>query len=179
MRAVAGERWIFGYGSLVWRPAFDHLERAPGYIRNFARRFWQGSPDHRGVPHAPGRVVTLAPEPGAICWGMGYRIAPQDWEDVLRVLDDRESGGFERIPMDLCFSDTSRPAAPALAYVARSGNPNFLGPAPLGEMVAQIRRARGKSGTNVDYVLRLASALRELEMEDEHVFALAEQVGAD
>lgn len=179
MRAVAKERWIFGYGSLVWRPGFDHLERSPGYIRDFARRFWQGSPDHRGVPEAPGRVVTLAPQPGTICRGMGYRVAPESWQDVLRLLDDRESGGFERIAVELYFSDASRSAAPALVYVAQAGNPNFLGPAPLGEMVAQIRRARGKSGSNAEYLLRLAGALRELDVEDEHVFDLAEQVGAD
>ena len=175
------ERWIFGYGSLVWRPAFDHVERAPGFVRNFARRFWQGSPDHRGVPQAPGRVVTLVPEPDAVCWGMGYRVESDAWEEVLRVLDERESGGFERLCVELDFGATGRgPPARALVYVAPSGNPNFLGPAALDEMVGQILRARGKSGSNAEYVMRLASALRELDAQDEHVFDIAARLaGAD
>jgi cation transport regulator ChaC len=61
----------------------------------------------------------------------------------------------------------------ALVYVAGPTNPNFLGPAPLDEMAAQMRTARGKSGANAEYVLRLASALREIGGEDEHVTEVA------
>jgi cation transport regulator ChaC len=170
------ERWVFGYGSLVWRPAFAFEDRAAGFIRDFSRRFWQGSPDHRGAPHDPGRVVTLVPEAGAICWGMAYRVAEADWEGVLRTLDDRESGGFERYELSVGLRSRSRASVEALVYVAAPGNPNFLGPAPLPDMADQVKRARGKSGTNADYVRRLALALRELGAEDEHVMALAEEV---
>ena len=61
-----GARWIFGYGSLVWRPAFPHAERRAANVRGWVRRFWQGSPEHRGVRDAPGRVLTLAPRPEAL-----------------------------------------------------------------------------------------------------------------
>lgn len=172
-RPTRTERWVFGYGSLVWRPAFDHIERIPGFVRGFARRLWQGSPDHRGVPNAPGRVVTLVPEADAICWGMGYRVEPEAWEEVLQILDERESGGFERLSLELDFGTSGRPPAQALVYVAPSGNPNFLGPAALDEMASQILRAEGASGSNAEYVLRLASALRELNAEDDHVFDIA------
>jgi cation transport regulator ChaC len=174
LRAVqASSRWVFGYGSLVWRPAFAYRDRAPGFIRGFARRFWQGSPDHRGVPHAPGRVVTLVPDGDAVCWGVAYRVADADWHDVLRGLDRRESGGFERHELLVRFAEPGRVAARALVYVAAEGNPNFLGPAPLEQMAAQVRSARGKSGSNADYVEQLATALRALGAEDEHVFELA------
>ena len=174
--SAGAERWIFGYGSLVWRPAFDHVEQAPGFVRGFARRLWQGSPDHRGVPNAPGRVVTLVPEADAVCWGMGYRVEPGAWEEVLRALDERESGGFERLCLELDFGTAGRSPVRALVYVAPSGNPNFLGPAAADEMASQILRARGESGSNAEYVLRLASALRELDAEDEHVFDIASRL---
>jgi cation transport regulator ChaC len=64
-----------------------------------------------------------------------------------------------------------------VVYVAGSGNPNYLGPAPTAEIAAQVRRSTGPSGSNSEYVLRLAQALRELRARDAHVFDLAERVG--
>ena len=68
--------WLFGYGSLIWKADFDYLERRPAAITGWARRFWQGSHDHRGTPEAPGRVATLIRAEGAVCHGMAYRITP-------------------------------------------------------------------------------------------------------
>ena len=66
-------------------------------------------------------------------------------------------------------------------YHATSANPNYLGPAPQEAIAAQVRGAHGPSGSNVEYVVRLAESLRTLGAEDEHVFDLAARVrtGAD
>jgi cation transport regulator ChaC len=168
--------WIFGYGSLVWRPAFDYEAREPGWIEGWTRRFWQGSIDHRGVPDAPGRVVTLVPEASARCWGVAYRIASEQIDAVLGTLDHREQGGYERHFLDVHVS-AGRTIEGALVYVATEHNPNWLGPAPLSAIAGQIRRSTGPSGSNPEYILRLAEALRELGATDDHVFALAELVG--
>src|SRR5574337_1265397 len=77
--------WLFGYGSLIYKVDFPYIERRPASIRHWARRFWQGSHDHRGTPQAPGRVVTLVPEPDAVCVGMAYLIEPT----VFAQLDAR------------------------------------------------------------------------------------------
>jgi cation transport protein ChaC len=114
-------RWIFGYGSLVWRPAFPYVERRAASLRGWARRVWQGSPDHRGARDAQGRVLTLVPRPEALCWGVAYRVEDDAWGEALAILD-----------------------------------------------------ARGRSGSNVDYAPQMAAALRELQVDDAHVFAVAE-----
>ena len=169
--------WIFGYGSLVWRPDFAYAENRPALIDGWARRFWQGSTDHRGVPGAPGRVVTLVEAPGEACWGMAYRVDGADRDQVLAGLDYREKGGYRLADVSLHFAGPGGGAADGVVYIATSDNPNYLGPAEPADIAAQIRASAGPSGDNVEYVLRLAAALRDLGAEDEHVFGIARLVG--
>jgi len=178
------EIWIFGYGSLVWRPAFDFAERRAALVRGWRRRFWQGSTDHRGVPEAPGRVVTVLPDERAECWGMAYRVDPSVSVEVFADLEVREQGGYERCEVELHFAAAGRqPVAPSgesragLMYVATPANRNYLGEAPLEAIAHQVLRSHGPSGPNLEYVLRLAAALREIGAEDDHVFALEQHVG--
>lgn len=164
--------WIFGYGSLVWRPAFPFVERHAAEVVGWERRFYQGSTDHRGVPAAPGRVVTLLPAPGRRCAGVVYRVADADADAVLELLDVREQGGYDRRIAEAWRGDDRRSSVPALLYMATPKNPNYLGPAPLEVIAAEVVRAAGPSGDNVEYVLRLAEALRSQGADDPHVFAL-------
>lgn len=168
---MSAERWIFGYGSLVWRPAFDYLERRRARLLGYARRFWQGSTDHRGVPGAPGRVVTLVRAAGSQTAGMAYRVSDTVWTEVLAKLDHREKGGYERHEVELHAADGA--VLPGLVYLASADNENYLGPASADVIVAQIDRARGPSGPNDEYLLRLEHWLREAGEHDPHVFELA------
>ncbi len=164
--------WVFGYGSLIWRPSFPFLERRTALLRGYVRRFWQGSTDHRGVPGAPGRVVTLIAEPAAACIGAAYRVAEEELPAVLAGLDIREKNGYERLWLPLALDPPDGPVVEGLVYLAGPGNSEFLGPAEPGEIAQQIRRSRGPSGPNAEYLLRLAGALRLLDARDEHVAEL-------
>ena len=168
--ALRSDLWVFGYGSLIWRPDIAFHDRRVARVRGWMRRFWQGSHDHRGVPQAPGRVVTLVPEPGSSCDGMAYRIDAATAESTFAGLDYREKNGYERHDVQLEFRDGS--SCDGVVYIAPVGNFAYLGPAPDTEVVEQIRRSAGPSGANIDYLLDLATALRELEIEDSHVFRL-------
>ncbi|HET6470422.1 MAG TPA: gamma-glutamylcyclotransferase [Pseudomonadales bacterium] len=161
--------WVFGYGSLIWRPDFPFAERRRAYVDGWARRFWQGSHDHRGTPDAPGRVVTLIPEPHARCVGMAYLIE----HDVFDHLDHREKNGYARRDVTLAF-DANR--ADGVVYIAHRDNHAFLGDAPLDAIARQILVSRGPSGANVEYLYELARALRDLDADDRHVFELEARV---
>lgn len=161
----------------MWRPGFPFFEQELGHVEGYVRRFWQGSPDHRGTPERPGRVVTLMAQGGARCQGVMFRVAPQDREAALEKLDARESGGFERVVLPFHGANGGAPVE-ALTYIAPASNANFLGPAPTHEVVAQVRAAVGKSGPNVDYVLRLAEILEGLAIDDSHVRELASRLFA-
>jgi cation transport regulator ChaC len=161
--------WLFGYGSLIWRPSFPFLERRPALLRGYARRFWQGSTDHRGVPGAPGRVVTLIADPDAACLGAAYRVAESELPAVLSGLDIREKNGYERLWLPLELDPPHGPTVEGLVYLAGPTNSEFLGPASAAEIAGQIRRSHGPSGPNTEYLLRLAEALRQLAARDEHV----------
>jgi len=168
--------WIFGYGSLMWRPGFPFVERRLGFVQGFTRRFWQLSTDHRGAPGAPGRVVTLMPEPAEKCWGVGFRVAGAEAAAVIDLLDARESGGYARARVPLHGTSEDGEVVDALTYIADATNPNFGGPAPDDELARQIRAAVGVSGSNVDYLWELEISLRTMNIEDPHVFMLAESL---
>ncbi len=157
--------WVFGYGSLIWRQDFPYLDARRAYIEGWTRRFWQGSHDHRGVATDPGRTVTLVEAPGERCYGRAFLIEP----NVFEHLDYREKNGYERYAVDICFDEAHMSG---VVYAAATTNPAFLGAAPLDEIAAQINRCAGRSGTNVEYLLKLARALRNLNISDPHVFDL-------
>lgn len=165
-----GRLWIFGYGSLVWRPSFAHVAQRPAMVQGWTRRFWQWSTDHRGVPGAPGRVATVVEAVGEACWGRAYAVEHAHQDEVLEVLDHREKQGYDRRVVALGFEDGPGPRA--LMYIATPNNPSFAGDTPLSELASLISTRRGPSGTNVEYLLQLADALRAMGVEDPHVFAL-------
>jgi cation transport regulator ChaC len=160
------ELWLFGYGSLIFKADFPFVERRAASIRNWTRRFWQGSHDHRGTEKSPGRVATLIPQAGAVCEGIAYLITPR----VFGHLDYREKNGYLRFTTDIAFDDGG--SVEGLVYIATEDNAAFLGPASELEIATQIAAAVGPSGRNKDYLTALADALRALGKNDPHVFAI-------
>lgn len=178
------ELWIFGYGSLVWRPNFDYTNKLVGSIKGFKRRFWQGNTFHRGSKERIARVATLIPEPTseaeAQCpkkadplreeesdlstseiyttYGMGYQLKGKTQVlGALQHLNVRETklGGYDIVLTRF------HPVMPickqlkCLVFMATSENPIYLGPADSNLIAEQICAATGACGTNVEYLFKL------------------------
>jgi len=174
--------YIFGYGSLMWRPGFPYLRKFDGYIKGWRRVFWQGSKDHRGTPSAPGRVVTLTKEPAGSLesyktWGVVYCIPEAEVSAVLKGLDYREKGGYVREELDVYILGTEIPVVRGgIVYLAGQTNQDYFGQAPAVDIALQIFKSVGPSGPNIDYLLNLATALKSMNVVDEHVFELETHV---
>ncbi|XP_028677783.1 glutathione-specific gamma-glutamylcyclotransferase 1 [Erpetoichthys calabaricus] len=167
--------WIFGYGSLVWRPDFKYSRSKVGYVNGYSRRFWHGDNFHRGTDQMLGRVVTLVEDDDACTWGVAYEVRGQEIEESLKYLNIRENvmGGYETKLIE--FKPRGEDGSVlALVYIATSDNPIYLGPASSEEIAVQIAVSSGKSGHNIEYLLRLAEFMRLScpEVHDEHLFAI-------
>ncbi|CAL8300098.1 unnamed protein product [Boreogadus saida] len=179
-----GNIWIFGYGSLVWKPDFKYKRSQIGFIEGYKRRFWHGDDFYRGDKEKPGRVVTLVPDHEACTWGVAYEVADSQVEESLQYLDTRETVGGGYV-LELCeftaregkVQQQQQPTNDkllALVYIATSDNPIYLGPAPDSEIAAQIAACRGSVGLNMEYLLRLAQFMRCCcpDVDDEHLFSI-------
>ncbi len=174
--------WVFGYGSLVWRPAMAHGQRRAARIEGWARRFWQASTDHRGTPEAPGRVLTLVEAPTTL-WGVAYAIDADAWPAIEPALEHREQQGYARLMVDagLAAADRAGPVVETVRahlYLATPANPYFIGPEDVAATAAIVRRAVGPSGGNVEYVVALARALAALGAGDPDVDVLVAALDA-
>src|ERR1019366_1619047 len=87
MQATGRDRWVFGYGSLMWRPGFAFVERQAAMLHGRRRAFCIYSVHHRGTPARPGLVLGLAP--GGAVRGAAYRVADRDWPAGPASLRDR------------------------------------------------------------------------------------------
>lgn len=168
--------WIFGYGSLVWKPDFVYKRRKVGYIKGYKRRFWHGDDFHRGNKEKPGRVATLVEDQEACTWGVAYEVPESQMEESLQYLNIREVmlGGYITEIVEFTPKEKSHSPLLALVYIATSDNPIYLGPASDVEIAAQISISRGKTGHNIEYLLRLAEFMRLCcpGVEDEHLFSI-------
>ncbi|VDM96357.1 unnamed protein product [Thelazia callipaeda] len=183
--------WVFGYGSLLWYTDFPYKQVVPGIVRGYSRRFWQLSPDHRGTPDnvgsfvatfrkflQPGRTVTLVADNNGSCWGLAYKVAEEHVSDTIKYLNVREKAGYMKKEI-LFYPDDNGPPFMINAYMATiHKNPYFTGPTDEDTVVQTILEARGPSGTNIEYVLRLADCLHRMasHINDEYLFSIEKKV---
>jgi cation transport protein ChaC len=84
-----GDLWVFGYGSLMWRPGFEFIEQVPARLIGEHRALCVYSFDHRGTPEKPGLVLGL--DRGGACRSVAFRVAAKQRGDTIDYLRPRRT----------------------------------------------------------------------------------------
>ncbi|MGZ9006465.1 MAG: gamma-glutamylcyclotransferase [Burkholderiales bacterium] len=170
---TANDRWIFGYGSLMWRPGFSYREAIPAVLNGYHRSFCVYSHYYRGTPEKPGLVLGLAP--GGCCEGLAFRVAPPDFPSVKAYLDERELVSYAYRATYLSVRTPSGEVS-AYTFVADPNHPQYAGELSTERAAQVIIEARGRAGLNRDYLIE---ALRRMEAEgfaDERLHELLRRI---
>jgi glutathione-specific gamma-glutamylcyclotransferase len=171
--AAGHDIWIFGYGSLMWRPEFAYLERAPATVVGYHRAFCVASTHHRGTEARPGLVLGL--DRGRACVGVAYRVAAEQAAATLAYLHARELiyGVYRQAHVGARLGDGTHREVVAIAYIVERAHPSWMGRLSPARQIELIRGARGISGTNLDYLINTVRHLRELAIAEPELVRLA------
>ena len=168
------EMWVFGYGSLIWRPGFPFQEQRVARLMGAHRALCVYSWVHRGTRDHPGLVLGL--DRGGTCRGLAFRVAADDRDAVLAYLREREqvTAVYLEALRKVRFPDGS--TAAAITYLVDRTHPQYAGKLDEDDQFRIVAEARGRSGPNRDYVINTAAHLRDLGMPDAVLSRLAHRL---
>jgi glutathione-specific gamma-glutamylcyclotransferase len=168
-----GDLWVFGYGSLMWRPGFEYAEKVPARLIGEHRALCVYSFDHRGTPEKPGLVLGL--DRGGACRGIAFRVAPELRDSTIEYLRAREQTThvYREVMRAVWLNNSSQQRVSALTYVADRSHVQYAGRLPLNEQLRIVRQGHGRSGNNRDYVLATVKAIEAEGFRDEQLHRLA------
>jgi len=173
----SGERWVFGYASLIWRPEFDAAEHRSARVHGWHRSLRMRSRVNRGTPEQPGLVFAMLP--GGACRGVVYRLRAETAEAELDRLWAREqpTGVYDA---RLLPCHTPQGPVVALAFTLSRRSESCLPRLGDAEVLHILRHAQGRYGSTMAYLAETAAALRERGVHDreiERLMALARRHG--
>jgi glutathione-specific gamma-glutamylcyclotransferase len=170
------QRWIFGYGSLMWKPGFDFISQSHARIRGYHRSLCIYSLHHRGTEQKPGLVLGL--DLGGSCVGVAFRVEPAKWEATVAYLREREqvSMVYVETTQTVELLDTGKKVE-ALAYVADRGHDQYAGKLTHKNLLKHVLQGEGQMGRCTDYVMNTLAHLKEMNIRDKTLEALGAELG--
>lgn len=171
--AMGDEIWVFGYGSLIWNPAFHFTEKRTGRIHGWHRRFCLETPLGRGSPEAPGLVLGL--DRGGSCQGVAFRIDSEVATHELDIIFRREMVSDAYLARLVRVHTEDGPVR-AATFVINRESPRYCPETDLDTTAGKIARAEGWLGPCADYLLNTVDHLGELGLVDRGLFRLAKRV---
>jgi cation transport protein ChaC len=172
----AGDLWVFGYGSLMWRPDFPFIERFEARLIGAHRALCVYSFVHRGTPERPGLVLGL--DRGGTCRGVAYRVAAAHRAETVSYLRAREQATrvYRETLRPIWLKDDPERRVQALCYVVDRAHPQYAGRLSLEQQLHHVRQGHGQSGANRDYVIATVAAMESLGMRETNLHLLAERL---
>ena len=173
-----GPFWVFAYGSLIWKPEFEHVEARRGRVHGWRRSFCLGIHDWRATPDQPGLMLAL--ERGGSCTGVAYRMPDDDPHGRMLRLLDREVDHHEAIPWLrwVTVRSAEGPLRALAFYCAPEADPTVERLSPE-EQAARLARAVGYVGSCAEYLYNTVSHLEALGIRDRYLWDLQARVAAE
>jgi glutathione-specific gamma-glutamylcyclotransferase len=170
---VQADLWVFGYGSLMWRPGFEFVEQVQARLIGEHRALCVYSFDHRGTPEKPGLVLGL--DRGGACRGVAFRVAPELRGKTVEYLRSREqtTNVYREVLRSVWLGNEARQRVSALTYVVDRGHVQYAGRLSLTEQFRLVRQGHGRSGNNRDYVLSTVRSIEAQGFRDKELHRLA------
>lgn len=170
--------WVFGYGSLMWRPGFDFRERVPARLIGLHRALCVYSFVHRGTPERPGLVLGL--DRGGMCRGIAFRVAAAARADTVAYLRAREqvTTVYVETMRRVELEEQARRQVRALCFIVDRSHIQYAGRLSLAACVHHVRQGHGSSGANRDYVLETVQALEALGYRETDLHLIAERLSS-
>ena len=162
--------WVYGYGSLIWRPEFDFIEKRFATLRGHHRSLCLWSRVNRGTPEKPGLVFGL--DRGGSCRGMAYRLPAKTIPDTFQRLWAREMSTGAYIPKWLRCS-TPMGDISTLCFVVNRQAVSYVPKLEINQTLEIITRAQGRYGPCTEYVLQTHQALEAAGIRDKRLAAIA------
>ncbi|CAN7564232.1 gamma-glutamylcyclotransferase [Bosea sp. LjRoot9] len=166
--------WVFGYGSLIWRPGFPFEESVVARLHGYHRSLCIFSHVHRGTPERPGLVLGL--DRGGICRGLAFRVAAGEAAETVTYLRAREQATSVYLERHMPVRLDDGRNVKALVYVADRKHLQYAGRLPPDKVLELVRNGRGGSGENPDYVLQTHEHLRKMGVFDPVLADLAQKL---
>ncbi len=168
-----GDLWVFGYGSLMWRPGFEFIERLPARLIGEHRALCVYSFVHRGTPEKPGLVLGL--DRGGACRGVAFRVAEKNRAATIDYLREREqvTSVYREVKRSVWLENEARQRVSALVYVVDRGHVQYAGRLSPADQLRHVLQGRGQSGVNRDYVLATVQAIEAEGFRDQQLHRLA------
>lgn len=159
-----GDFWVFGYGSLIWRPGFAHVETQRARLHGFRRSLCIRSFIHRGTEERPGLVLGL--DRGGSCVGVAFRVQGHLREDVLSYLRERElvTNVYKERLLPVQFDNGDK--VQAITYVVDRHHTQYVAGIDVDVAANMVSGSVGISGENEDYVRNTLEHLRSLNIRD-------------
>ena len=159
----ATDVWVFGYGSLMWNPAFDYAEQRVGVVRGWHRRFCLWLEMGRGSPANPGLMLAL--DRGGACRGVAFRIPAEQARPELLLIWRREMLGTAYHARWVQVR-TVGATVPAITFVANRAHPRYAGKLSDAKAAAHIATASGSLGSCASYLQNTLDHLQALGIRD-------------